>query len=125
MDCSSEDAHRSDISNWNRARDPRTLSPLSSPTMDSSASSIEDTESQVSEAQVSDEHVQSGGVAMETADLKAAQPGHNRLQEYAIYLAGLNLSFLHIGEDSETEGVTVVSINCERPSGIVRVQYLL
>ncbi|CAL8235938.1 unnamed protein product [Arctogadus glacialis] len=49
MDCSSEDAHRSDISNWNRARDPRTLSPLSSPTMDSSASSIEDAESQVSE----------------------------------------------------------------------------
>ncbi|CAL8359089.1 unnamed protein product [Arctogadus glacialis] len=103
MDCSSEDAHRSDSSNWNRARDPRTLSPLSSPTMDSSASSIEDAESQVSEAQVNDEHVQSGGVAMETADLKAAQPGHNWLQEYAIYLAGLNLSFLHIGEDSETE----------------------
>ena len=51
-----------------------------------------------------DEHLQSGGAAMETAeDLKALQPGYNWLQEYAIYLAGLNLSFLHIGEDSEME----------------------
>ncbi|CAL8318990.1 unnamed protein product [Arctogadus glacialis] len=71
--------------------------------MDYSASSIEDAESQLPEAQVYDEHVQSGGVAMETDDLKAVQPGHNWLQEYAIYLAGLNLSFLHIGEDSELE----------------------
>ena len=54
-------------------------------------------------AQVNDEHVQSGGVAMETADLKAVQPGPHWLQEYAIYLAGLNLSFLHIGEDSALE----------------------
>ncbi|CAL8357077.1 unnamed protein product [Gadus morhua 'NCC'] len=54
-------------------------------------------------AQVNDERVQSGGVAMETADLKAVQPGPHWLQEYAIYLAGLNLSFLHIGEDSELE----------------------
>ena len=40
---------------------------------------------------------------METGDLKAVQPVQHWLQEYAIYLAGLKLSFLHIGEDSELE----------------------
>ena len=59
-------------------------------------------------AQVNDEHVQGGGVAMETADLKAVQPGPHWLQEYAVYLTGLNLTFLHIGEDSELEVDTAV-----------------
>ena len=40
---------------------------------------------------------------METGNLKAVQPVHHWLQEYAVYLAGLKLSFLHIGEDSELE----------------------
>ena len=40
---------------------------------------------------------------METGDLKAIQPVQHWLQEYAVYLAGLKLSFLHIGEDSELE----------------------
>ncbi|CAL8357117.1 unnamed protein product [Boreogadus saida] len=104
MACSSEDTHGSNIANW-QYRDPRTLSPLSSPAKNYSASNIEDSESQIPEVQVDDdEHLQSGGAAMETdEDLKALQPGYNWLQEYAIYLAGLNLSFLHIGEDSEME----------------------
>ncbi|CAL8234669.1 unnamed protein product [Boreogadus saida] len=98
------DTHGSNIANW-PYRDPRTLSPLSSPAKNYSASNIEDSESQIPEVQVDDdEHLQSGGAAMETdEDLKALQPGYNWLQEYAIYLAGLNLSFLHIGEDSEME----------------------
>jgi hypothetical protein len=45
---------------------------------------------------------------MEAGDLKAVQPVHHWLQEYAVYLAGLNLSFLHIGEDSELEVDTAI-----------------
>ena len=45
---------------------------------------------------------------METGDLKAVQPVHHWLQEYAVYLAGLKLSFLHIGEDSELEVDTAI-----------------
>ncbi|CAL8372735.1 unnamed protein product [Arctogadus glacialis] len=91
--------------NWTSRKemDPRTMAAMSSPNTVGSASSIEDVENQLPAAQVYDEHVQSGGVAMETGDLKAVQPGHDWLQEYAIFLAGLNLSFLHLGEDSELE----------------------
>ncbi|CAL8265037.1 unnamed protein product [Gadus morhua 'NCC'] len=50
MDCSSEDTQGSNSANW-MYRDPRTLSPLSSPAKDYSASSIVDGESQLSEGQ--------------------------------------------------------------------------
>ena len=45
---------------------------------------------------------------MATGDLKAVQPVQHWLQEYAVYLAGLKLSFLHIGEDSELEVDTAI-----------------
>ena len=38
---------------------------------------------------------------MEVGDLKAVQPVQHWLQEYAVYLAGLNLSFLHLRGNSE------------------------
>ncbi|CAL8237377.1 unnamed protein product, partial [Boreogadus saida] len=43
MACSSEDTRGSNIANW-PYRDPRTLSPLSSPAKNYSASNIEDSE---------------------------------------------------------------------------------
>ncbi|CAL8264852.1 unnamed protein product [Gadus morhua 'NCC'] len=79
MDCSSEDTQGSNSANW-MYRDPRTLSLLSSPAKDYSASSIVEGESHLSEAQDNDEHVQSGGVAMEAGDLKAVQPVHHWLK---------------------------------------------
>ncbi|CAL8258528.1 unnamed protein product [Boreogadus saida] len=48
MACSSEDTCGSNIANW-QYRDPRTLSPLSSPAKNYSASNIEDSESQIPE----------------------------------------------------------------------------
>ena len=48
MDCSSEDTQGSNSTKW-MYRDPRTLSPLSSPAKDYSALSIVDDESQSSE----------------------------------------------------------------------------
>ncbi|CAL8275707.1 unnamed protein product [Arctogadus glacialis] len=98
MDCSSEDAHRSDSSNWNRARDPRTLSPLSSPTMDSSASSIEDAESQVSEGTsifstpVANYGNRYGDAALLNAPLKRTRPVSGLRDRSA------GDSFTHIGE---------------------------
>ncbi|CAL8339653.1 unnamed protein product [Boreogadus saida] len=97
MACSSEDTHGSNIANW-QYRDPRTLSPLSSPAKNYSASNIEDSESQIPEGTfgfstpVSNYVNRHGDTALLNAPLKRMRPVSGLRDRSA------GESFTHIGE---------------------------
>ena len=97
MDCSSEDTQGSNSTKW-MYRDPRTLSPLSSPAKDYSASSIVDGESQLSEGMsgfstpVSNYVDRGGDEALLNAPLKKTRPVPGLRDRTA------GDSFTHVGE---------------------------